>query len=85
VPSSTKWAADYEDDWDVTGGWAGQYSVLSKDSVPAVLMPRNHVHDLPPTPSPEQIKQMEDETHRQFQLLKVSVSSYKLEVPLKEA
>lgn len=71
VPSSSEWTADY-DDWDVTGGRTGWFSVLSNGSVPAILMPQNHSHDLPPTPSPEQIKQMEEETHRQFELLKVS-------------
>ncbi|XP_021931289.1 sphingomyelin phosphodiesterase-like isoform X3 [Zootermopsis nevadensis] len=71
VPSSSEWTADY-DDWDVTGGRAGWYSVLSNGSVPAILMPQNYSHDLPPTPSPEQIKEMEEETHRQFELLKIN-------------
>jgi hypothetical protein len=48
--------------------------VYSNGSVPAVLLPLNHSHDLPPTPSPEQIKQMEEDTNRQFELLKVSAS-----------
>lgn len=43
-------------------------------------MPRNHSHDLPPTPSPEQIRQMEEDTHRQFELLKVSAPTSKLEM-----
>jgi hypothetical protein len=82
VPSSSEWTADY-DDWDVTGGRTGWYSVLSNGSVPAILMPQNHSHDLPPTPSPEQIKQMEEETHRQFELLKVSVSIFRFEISSK--
>lgn len=74
IPSSSEWSADYKDDWDVTEGRAGWHGVFSSGSVPAVLLPQNHSHDLPPTPSPEQIKQMEEDTHRQFELLKVSAS-----------
>lgn len=72
VPSASEWTADYEDVWDVTEGRAGWYGVLSSGSVSAVLLPQNHSHDLPPTPSPEQIKQMEEDTHRQFELLKIN-------------
>jgi hypothetical protein len=64
----------------VTGGRSGWYAVLNNGSVPAVLLPQNHSHDLPPTPSPEQIRQMEEDTHRQFDLLKVSAPISKLEV-----
>lgn len=72
IPSSSGWSAVYEDDWDVTEGRAGWYGVFSSGSVPAVLLPRNHSHNLPSTPSPEQIKQMEEDTHRQFELLKIN-------------
>jgi hypothetical protein len=58
--------------------------VLGNGSVPAVLMPRNHSHDLPPTPSPEQIRQMDEDTDRQFELLKVSAPVSKLEMILQE-
>ncbi|XP_069704138.1 sphingomyelin phosphodiesterase-like [Periplaneta americana] len=74
VPASSEWTSDYEDRWDVTGGKAGWYGVLSNDSVPVVLRPQNHSHDLPPTPSPEQLKEMEEETNRQFELLKINYS-----------
>jgi hypothetical protein len=80
IPSSSEWSADYEDVWDVTEGQAGWYGVFSNGSVPALLLPQNHSHDLPPTPSPEQIKQMEEDTHRQFELLKVSASVYRQEM-----
>lgn len=72
IPSSSGWSAVHEDDWDVTEGQAGWYGVFSSGSVPAVLLPRNHSHNLPSTPSPEQIKQMEEDTHRQFELLKIN-------------
>jgi len=72
IPSSSEWSADYEDEWDVTEGRAGWHGVFSSGSVPALLLPQNHSHDLPPTPSPEQIKQMEEDTHRQFELLKIN-------------
>ena len=48
-----------------------QYGVLANESVPAILLPQNHTHDLPPTPSPEDLKKMELDTSRQFELLKV--------------
>ncbi|PNF24994.1 hypothetical protein B7P43_G07965 [Cryptotermes secundus] len=86
IPSSSEWTESYEDDWDVTGGRSGWYTVLSNGSVPAVLMPRNHSHDLPPTPSPEQIRQMEEDTHRQFELLKINYTRLldELDTELKE-
>lgn len=72
IPSSSEWTTAHEDYWDVTEGRAGWYGVFSSDSVSAVLLPLNHSHELPPTPSPEQIEQMEGDTHRQFELLKIN-------------
>ncbi|PSN40825.1 hypothetical protein C0J52_15302 [Blattella germanica] len=64
-----EWSEDYEDGWDVTGG---RYGVLSNGSIPAILLPQNHTHDLPPTPSPEELQKMEEETNRQFELLQIN-------------
>ncbi|XP_049780611.1 sphingomyelin phosphodiesterase isoform X2 [Schistocerca cancellata] len=60
----------FDDPWDVTGG-RPSYGVLANDSrsQQALLAPRNATHDLPPTPSPEDI---ERETRRQFEMMKIN-------------
>ncbi|XP_039289630.1 sphingomyelin phosphodiesterase isoform X2 [Nilaparvata lugens] len=60
--------------WNITlGGVWDEFALLSNDNEdPAgILQPSNHSHQLPPSYTPEQI---ENQTMRQFQLLKVNYS-----------